>query len=376
MLGVALALLPVGIWSYLAFGRGGFWRVRPHLPEAANDAACRRRITAVIPARDEAVVIREAVGSLLRQDLEQPVAVIVVDDHSSDGTADVVKTMDGVTVIPGAPVEPGWTPKLWAMQQGVSAAATSRPDYLLFTDADIVHGEQSIRRLVATAESRNADLASYMVKLATDTPAERMLIPAFVYFFFQLYPPAWSGSERHSTAGAAGGCILIRPAALRRAGGLEAIRNKVIDDCALAAVIKQSGGRLWLGLTEESRSIRSYGGFGGVGQMIARLAFYQLRHSYVLLALTLAGLTVTYMLPPILIGKRKRFPALCGASAWLLMSLTYAPVVRFYRRPLWQALTLPLAAVFYAGATVYSAWQYTRGKGGRWKGRIQDRPRS
>jgi hopene-associated glycosyltransferase HpnB len=379
-----LAALTVLIWLYLLLARGQFWRVSHVLPPAPQ-AVKPRRVVAVIPARDEADVIGKAVASLLAQRSPHEVHVIVVDDGSSDGTADAARaaatgaTADDaasgdssarLTVMRGAPLPPGWTGKLWAMSQGAQHAAALDPDYLLFTDADIEHAPENLAALVSQAEQEGWDLVSYMVRLSTATLAERALIPAFVFFFFMLYPPAWVASGRSRTAAAAGGCMLLRAHALARSGGLAAIRSALIDDCALARLIKASGGRVWLGLTRTARSLRPYGSFAEIGAMISRSAFHQLRHSYLLLALTLLGLLVTYVAPPLLTsvpGSRA-----LGACAWALMSLAYWPMARFYRvAPPWS-LALPLIALFYAAATLHSAVQYARGRGGRWKGRAQD----
>jgi hopene-associated glycosyltransferase HpnB len=258
------------------------------------------------------------------------------------------------------------------MARGVAAAAEQQPDYLLFTDADIHHNPDNVARLVAHARQLNADLLSSMVQLAVGNNAERWLIPAFVFFFFKLYPPAWIAQERAVTAGAAGGCMLVRPEALARSGGLAVIRGQIIDDCSLARAIKRAGGRVWLGLTRNACSLRPYGSLAEIGRMIARTAFNQLRHSWLLLLGTLLGLLLTYLLPLLLVCSGNPPLMLAGAGAWALMSLCYAPLVRFYRLNLLWALTLPAAAAFYAGATVYSAWQYQRGRGGQWKGRAQD----
>jgi hopene-associated glycosyltransferase HpnB len=312
-----------------------------------------------------------------------PIHVILIDDGSSDGTAEVAEraataigSADRMTVVRGKPLPTGWSGKLWAVSQGIGAARTMGADYYLLTDADIQHDPESIGRLIAVSHNRGFDLASYMVKLSVASTVEKLTIPAFVYFFFQLYPPRWIASPRSSTAGAAGGCMLIRPEALERAGGFSAIRNALIDDCALARAVKQSGGKVWLGLTDESRSVRSYGGFRGVAEMISRSAFHQLRHSTLLLVLTLAGLAITYVLPPLLLLIGKPVPVLLGAVAWALMAISYVPMLRFYgRSPLW-GLSLPLVASFYAGCTVHSAYRFWTGAGGRWKGRTQDRPNS
>jgi hopene-associated glycosyltransferase HpnB len=267
----------------------------------------------------------------------------------------------------------GWSGKLWAIQQGIERTRESAPDFFLFTDADIEHAPDSLATLVSMAQMGPFDMASFMVKLHCETPAEKLLVPAFVFFFFKLYPPAWIANPRRATAGAAGGCILIRPNALARAGGIEAIRQEVIDDCALAARVKRTGGRLWLGASSTTRSIRPYGSFSEIGRMISRSAFNQLDHSSMLLLLSMVGMAVTYLLPPALaLFSHRVAPAALGGAAWLLMMICYVPVLRMYRlSPLW-ALALPLAAVFYVGATFHSAWKYWTGRGGEWKGRVQD----
>ena len=376
-----LAWLPVLIWLYLAFARGGFWRVGRLLSTDASPTDAVARVVAVIPARNEAAVVGLAVQSLLAQQFAGELHIVVVDDASTDGTADVVRAaaaragaVTRVTVISGSGPEPGWSGKVCAMALGVAAAAALEPDYLLFTDADIHHNPDNVARLVANARRLSTDLLSSMVQLTVSNNAERWLIPAFVFFFLKLYPPAWIARPGATTAGAAGGCMLVRPDALARSGGLAAIRAQIIDDCALARAIKRGGGRVCLGLTRNAHSLRPYGSAAEIGRMIARTAFNQLDHSWLLLLATLLGLVATYLLPPLLVCSAHPALMLAGAVAWVLMSLCYAPMVRFYRlNPLW-ALTLPAAATFYAGASVYSGWQYQRGRGGQWKGRAQDSP--
>jgi hopene-associated glycosyltransferase HpnB len=377
----AAAAVPLIIWLYLLLARGGFWRVSRALrPEASLRVGVGgRRIIAVVPARNEAEAIGRAVRSLLGQTLAPPMHVIVVDDGSTDGTAEQARDAAAtagaaarLTVLRGMPLAPGWTGKLWAMSQGVAAAAAQSPDFLLLTDADIEYAPDEVAALADRAAAENLDLASLMVRLSTVTLAERCLIPAFVFFFLKLYPPAWIASPRSAVAGAAGGCMLIRPAALGRAGGLAAIRGCLIDDCALAHAVKASGGRIRLGLARQTRSLRVYGSFAEIGAMISRSAFNQLRHSYVALAATLIGLIVVYLVPPLLLLTRDPILMGLGAAAWLLMSACYLPMVRFYRIASAYALTLPAVALFYAAATVHSAIQYAAGRGGRWKGRAQD----
>jgi hopene-associated glycosyltransferase HpnB len=373
-----IAVIPVLIWVYLLIGRGHFWRVAAHrVPVLAPVAA--RQVVALIPARNEAPVIGAAVASLARQASNRPIHLIVIDDGSTDGTAEAAVAAARAagaqarfTLVRGAAPPKGWTGKLWALSQGVAAASELDADYFLFSDADTCHGPTSVDSLVADAERHDRDLVSHMVKLSTDTATERLLIPAFVFFFLKLYPPAWIADPRRKLAAAAGGCILIRPEALARAGGLQAIRSHIIDDCALARVVKDSGGRVALELAADTISLRSYGSFTEIGAMISRTAFAQLRHSYPVLAATLLGLLLTYLLPAVLLFSRDP-PLICLAlAALLLMSLCYLPMVRFYGlSPLWS-LCLPLIASFYTGAVIHSALQFARGRGGTWKGRVQD----
>ena len=261
---------------------------------------------------------------------------------------------------------------MWAVEQGIERAAALAPDYFLLTDADVVHAPDNLAALVAIAEARGSDLASFMVELRCAALPEKLLVPPFVFFFFKLYPPRWISDPRRGTAGAAGGCMLLRPAALARAGGISAIRGAIIDDCALAAAVKRSGGRLWLGLTRSARSLRAYSSFAHVGRMISRTAFNQLAHSPWRLAGAVVGLALTYLAPPALLFSREMPAMALGAAAWAMMTLAYLPMARFYGlNPLW-ALSLPLAAAFYMGATLHSAFCYWLGRGGEWKGRVQD----
>jgi hopene-associated glycosyltransferase HpnB len=376
MFWTAAAGLSLLIWIYLVFARGGFWRIGI---TQCGASLTTRNVVAVVPARYEPDVIDESVASLLTQEFPAPLHVVLVDDASTDGTAEAARhaakktgRAEFFTVLNGAPLPSGWTGKLWAVSQGAEEAMKRQPDYLLFTDADICHHSRSVAELVAKAEGEQLDLASYMVRLSTNNFAEKALIPAFVYFFLQLYPPEWIASLKHQTAGAAGGCMLIKPAALARIGGHAAIRGEIIDDCSLARAVKSSGGKIWMGLTAQTHSLRPYSGFTEIGHMISRSAFNQLRHSSLLLAGTLFALAITYVTPVAVLFSGRPFAAALGAGAWLLMSLSYAPMLRFYRLPLIWAFSLPLVAIFYASATLHSAVQYWRGKGGVWKGRIQD----
>jgi hopene-associated glycosyltransferase HpnB len=390
------AAVPLLIWLYLLLARGGFWRVRgqldttalipagsaphPSPAPAVPNGPPAPRVVVLIPARDEAETIGTTVQSLLRQHYAGSIHIIVIDDESSDGTAQVARAaaaaVQGATrrleVMRATSPPPGWTGKLWALSQGVQAALAIDPDYLLFTDADIAHGPGHLDCLVRRAATEQRDLVSAMVLLSVDSFAERCLIPAFVFFFFKLYPPRWIASSTARTAGAAGGCMLIRPQALERIGGVAAVRSQLIDDCSLAGAIKGTGARIWLGLTRQARSLRRYGSFAQIGSMISRSAFNQLHHSYLLLAATLLGLACTYLWAPLLLLSGHAVPAALGAAAWALMSLAYLPIVRFYGLPALWCVTLPAIALFYAGATLHSAFQYRMGRGGVWKGRVQD----
>jgi hopene-associated glycosyltransferase HpnB len=375
----AFASIPVLIWSYLLLGRGGFWRISQPYRQRQSDVNITSSVVAIVPARNEESVIGAAVTSLLQQKLTGCVRVIVVDDGSTDGTikaaaqaANSLGAAANLTIISAPPPPSGWSGKVWAMSCGVLSASASTPEYLLFTDADIVHESENVASLIAIAQARSCDLVSYMVRLSTATFAERSLVPAFVFFFFKLYPPAWIKSAHSRMAGAAGGCILLRPSALARAGGLETIRAQIIDDCALARAVKSTGGTIWLGLTNTARSTREYGSFAEIGRMISRTAFNQLGHSYLLLTATILGLFFTYLLPPLLMLSESAVSIALGALAWALMSVAYGPMLRFYGLSPLRGLCLPLVALFYGAATVYSAFQYRLGRGGQWKGRIQD----
>jgi len=369
---LALAGLAVSIWLYLLLGRGFFWRLREM--DLAG-APMPRRVAVLIPARNEAQVVGRAIQSIVEQDFPGPFHIFLIDDHSSDGTSEAAPAAakpDLLTVIAARQLPEGWTGKLWALAEGIRQAESFRPDYLLFSDADIVHEPDGISRLVARAEAGGYDLVSWMVKLQCETFGERALIPAFVFFFFMLYPPAWTENARRGTAGAAGGCILLRWEALARIGGMVAIRGELTDDCALAKAVKRTGGKVWLGVTSRTRSIRGYGTFREIGRMISRTAFWQLRHSVLLLAGTIAGMFATYLLPPLLLLTGRPPAMALGAFAWVLMMVAYAPSLRFYGLSLLWAPALPLVAVFYTGATIHSAVRYWRGRGGEWKGRAQD----
>jgi hopene-associated glycosyltransferase HpnB len=364
-----IGAVSLGAWVYLLFARGGFWRVKPSTEPPSSPAG--PSVAVVVPARNEETVVGRAIQSLVAQDFSGAFHVFLIDDHSTDATAQAAGAHERLTVLRAGPMPRGWTGKLWAVSEGLKRAEQLDPDYILLTDADIVHPRDSVSRLVARSEAEHLDLASWMVKLKCHTLAERALIPAFVFFFFKLYPPSWIASRRHRTAGAAGGCMLVRRSALTRIGGIATIRGELIDDCALARAIKP-GGAIWLGVAPDVHSIRDYTSFAEIGRMISRSAFTQLRHSTLLLAGTIAGMVILYLAPPLLLLTRDAAASILGLAAWLLMTISYVPVLRFYRRSLIWAPALPLIAVFYMAATLDSALRYWTGSGGMWKGRVQD----
>ena len=373
------AALSFIIWIYLLLGRGGFWRERV-LPPAPAPARWPT-VAAVVPARNEAPYVGEAVGSLLSQDYPGELSVILVDDHSEDGTAEVALqaataagAADRLTILRARELPQGWTGKLWALDQGVQELERQTPaELVLLTDADIRHHRTNLRELVARIEG-GVDLASLMVRLNVESLAESFLIPAFVFFFEMLYPFAWIRDPKRRTAGAAGGCVLLRREALQRIGGLAAIRGEIIDDCALGRAVKR-GGPIWLGLSAETRSLRPYPALADIWRMVARTAYAQLGYSPLLLVGTVLGLALTFLVPvAATVSGTAAVPL--GLATWALMACAYLPTLQFYgRSPAW-APALPAIALVYIAATIDSAWRHWQGKGGEWKGRIQRQGRA
>ena len=376
MIAVALGALALAAWVYLLVARGRFWMAADRDDPVAAEPREWPAVTAVAPARDEADVIAASIGSLLAQDYPGPFRVILVDDGSSDDTAAAAAAAaerlglaGRLEIVTGAPLPAGWTGKLWAMAQG-AARAGDAPKYLLLTDADIAHAPDNLRRLVARAEAGKLALASLMAKLHCTTWPERMLVPAFVFFYQMLYPFRWARDPRRKLATAAGGCMLADRRALEAAGGVAAIRTAIIDDCALGAVMKRQG-PIWIGLTDRAYSLRPYRTVDAIGRMISRSAYAQLNYSALILAGTLAGLGLVFLAPAALALFAAGLARDLGALAWLAMAAAYQPMLRFYRRsPLWGA-GLPLIAALYAGFTFQSALDVWRGRGGMWKGRAQ-----
>jgi hopene-associated glycosyltransferase HpnB len=338
-------------------------------------------VAAVIPARDEADVIAESLGSLLRQDYPGPFTVVLVDDQSRDATAEAARACaareknaaDRLTIVPGRKLPAGWSGKLFALNQGIEHVASLQNNpaaYLLLSDADIAYAPDTLRTLVARAQAGNLVLTSLMAKLRCESLAERALIPAFIFFFQMLYPFARVNRPRFATAAAAGGCMLVRRDALDAVGGIEKIRAALIDDCALGRELKAVG-PIWLGLTRRARSLRAYPRISDVRRMVSRSAYDQLRYSPLLLIGTIAGLALTFLAPPLLALLGSGAAQALGLAAWGLMAIAFQPTLRFYQvSPLWGA-ALPAIAAFYLAFTLDSAYQHLRGRGGLWKGRIQ-----
>ena len=383
MIAAGLSFLAAGVWVYLLVGRGGFWLGRERDDTAARDedadAAPWPSVVAVIPARDEADMIAQSVGSLLGQDYRGRFTIVMVDDQSTDGTASAASAAasaigagDRLRIVAGTPPPAGWTGKLWAMRQGLAAleAGDDAPEFVLFSDADIRYAPHSLTRLVTIARARRSVLTSLMVKLNCESAAERWLTPAFVFFFQMLYPFAWVNDPARRTGAAAGGCMLVSREALQAAGGLDMLRSALIDDCALGRMMKRQG-PVWLGLTKDVQSLRPYPAFADFRRMVVRSAFAELRYAPLRLAGAIGGMALVYLAPPLFAVFSHGAAQLAGALAWLLMALALAPTLRFYGRPLASGFALPAVAAIYVAFTVESAVEYWRGRGGYWKGRFQ-----
>ncbi len=362
-----LAALALVIWVYLLAGHGRFWQSGPVL--GPDQPAWRPSVTAIVPARDEAALIGQTLGSLLAQDYAGTFRVLLVDDNSSDQTAAVARALADpngrLDVLTGSPRPAGWAGKLWALAQGVEQ---SESDYVLLTDADIVHDAAHVSALVAQAERRRLDMVSEMVALSCQSWAERALIPAFVFFFQLLYPFAWVNDPLRPTAAAAGGTALVRRDALARAGGIGAIRGALIDDVTLAAAMKR-GGPIWLGHSGLAHSIRPYPRAADIWRMVARSAYVQLRRSPQRLILCLAGMALVWLVPPAACFVGPAAARALGAAAWAGMAWSYLPTLRRFGLSAAWTPFLPLVAVFYMAATVASAANHHLGRGVAWKGR-------
>jgi hopene-associated glycosyltransferase HpnB len=383
----SLTLLSLVIWLFLILFWGQFWRVN-HQLEANQDKDIDNNtlptVCVIIPARNEADVIPVSLRSLLLQDYPGKFTIFLVDDQSSDGTAHIAEGVayaldktQQLQIVTSTSLPPGWTGKLWAMEQGVQTASQLKPDYFLLTDADIEHHPSNLRRLVAKAEAQKLDLVSIMVRLRCQSFWEQLLIPAFVFFFQKLYPFSWVNNPKKATAAAAGGCILIHSEALNRIGGLQIIRQALIDDCSLAKAVKSTHGKIWLGLSTLTYSLRPYDSLKTIWDMVARSAYTQLNYSPFLLIGSLLGMTLVYLLPPIAIifglVLGNWIITLISVIGYLLMTFAYFPIIRFYKCSPVFAFSLPIIAFLYTSMTIDSALQHWQGRGGAWKGRVYAR---
>ncbi|MFF8448591.1 glycosyltransferase [Streptomyces leeuwenhoekii] len=378
------AAVSLAAWVWLLLGQGFFWRTDVRLPPR-REPAVWPPVCVVVPARDEAAVLPASLPSLLAQDYPGRAEVFLIDDGSSDGTAELARALarrhGGLPLTvdsPGGEPPAGWTGKLWALRHGIGLARARAPEYLLLTDADIAHAPDSLRHLVAAARTGGFDLVSQMARLRVRSRWERLVVPAFVYFFAQLYPFRRVGRKGAQTAAAAGGCVLLRAEAADRARVPEAIRQAVIDDVALARAVKDGGGHIWLGLAERVDSVRPYPRLHDLWRMVSRSAYAQLRHHPLVLAGTVAGLALVYLVPPAALvagaAAGDTAAAVLGGLAWLVMTGTYLPMLRYYRQPPWLAPLLPFTASLYLLMTVDSAVRHYRGRGAAWKGRTYARP--
>ncbi|SER70261.1 hopene-associated glycosyltransferase HpnB [Streptomyces sp. yr375] len=378
-----IAALSLSAWLWLLLCQGFFWRTDVRLPARAEPERWPS-VCVVVPARDEAAVLPASLPSLLAQDYPGRAEIFLVDDGSSDGTGDLARALarrlGGLPLTVDAPGEPpaGWTGKLWAVRHGIALARAREPEYLLLTDADIAHAPDSLRELVAAARTGGFDVVSLMARLRVESRWERLVVPAFVYFFAQLYPFRRIGRRGARTAAAAGGCVLLRAEAAERARIPDAIRHAVIDDVALARAVRGAGGRVWLGLADRVDSVRPYPRLHDLWRMVSRSAYAQLRHNPLLLAGTVLGLALVYLVPPLALlaglAVGDAATAALGGLAWLVMAGTYVPMLRYYGLPPRLAPLLPFTAFLYLLMTVDSAVQHYRGRGAAWKGRTYARP--
>ena len=372
------AFFGLAAWTYLIFYHRDFWRADQRLPASFELPETLPSVAAVVPARNEAETTGAVVAALRAQNYAGPFRIVVVDDDSVDGTADLARgagTSDQhrLNVISAPTLAAGWTGKLWALNAGLEYLDADAPAFVWFTDADVVHPPETLARLVAKATTDGRDLVSLMVRLRCESFWERRLIPAFIFFFQMLYPFPAANDDRAKTAAAAGGCVLLRREALLKAGGLAGFRDNIIDDCALAEAVKRSGGRLWVGLSDASHSLRRADSLEPLWGMVRRTAFTQLNHSIIMIFMTLLGLSLVFLAPPLV---ALTYPwhgdgilALAGFLAWGGMAYAYAPTLRDYGRSPWEGLLLPLAALLYAGMTLDSGVAHWRQRGGQWKGR-------
>lgn len=370
---LTLTIMSLLGWIYLAFFHGQFWK--PLLDEMAPDPTSWPDVDIIVPARNEADILHRSLPSLLAQDYPGKCRVMLVNDHSTDGTAQTAKEValrqslsNKLQIINAPDLKEGWAGKVGAMQTGVEHSTSA---FVLFTDADIHHHPESLRQLVAVSEHKQLDLNSLMVKLNCTSWAEKLMIPAFVFFFSMLYPFRWANDIKAKTAAAAGGVMLVRREVLDEAGGLEKIKGAIIDDCSLARLIKDCSDRIRLSLTHDVHSLRPYNAYADIHKMIARSAFTQLGYSTARLVGSLFSLSLLFVVPFAALFSGDYSCLFLGLVILYEIFILYRPITRFYGRSIGWSATLPFAALFYMWATLDSALSYWKGKGGQWKGRAQ-----
>lgn len=383
MLYFILITLSLVIWLYLILFRGQFWLSNQYLENYQLNK--KPNVAVIIPARNEAEVLPISLNSLFAQDYEGEFTINLVDDQSTDNTGNIALEIANqnqkklqLNIIKGENLPLDWTGKLWAMKQGINYAEKNfNPDYFLFTDADIKHSQNNLTQLIAKAETDKLDLVSLMVLLKCESFWEKLLIPAFVFFFQKLYPFSWVNNPKNKVAAAAGGCILISKEALNRIGGIDVLKDTLIDDCTLASFVKKSlpdNKSIWLGLTNSTVSLRDYPDLSTIWNMVARTAFTQLNYSILLLIGTFLGLCITYLFAPLFlilgIVNHSLFIMIISAFIWLLMAIAYYPTLKLYKLSFLWAFTLPFIAFLYSLMTIDSALRHWQGKGGQWKGRV------
>lgn len=341
------------------------WRTRERF--AANPADRRQleAVTVLIPARNEAGVLARTLAALHRQG--DGLCVVIIDDQSMDATADIAHQsgLTGLRVLQTPALPRGWSGKLWALEQGYQEVQTA---YTLLLDADIELQPGVIAGLLNKLEREDLQLVSLMARLRMQSGWEKLLMPAFIYFFKLLYPFALANQPHSRIAAAAGGCILVRSQSLRQIGGPAGLRDALIDDCTLARRIKRLGGRTWLGLSRDAISQRRYESLASIWEMVTRTAYTQLFYSPWLLAACIILLVESYIVPVagLFMPAPGRWLAL-GAMAGMFIS--YWPTLRYYGLPAWQVVTLPLAAAMFGLMTLDSARRHLLGHGARWKDR-------
>ena len=360
-----MAMVGAILWLALMFVPWHPWNTLEQLePNMIESEHLLDDITVLIPARNESQYIRRTIEALFKQG--KGINIIVVDDQSVDGTAEQAKKF-GVQVLSGNAPPPGWSGKLWALEQGLQHVHTP---YTLLLDADI----ELMPGLIATLRTKAQQEGLAFVSLMAEPPMgcfiERLLMPPFIFFFKLLYPFSLANKPNSSVAAAAGGCIFVKTEALHYTGAFASLHDALIDDCTLAKRIKQADLKIWVGLSHSARIHRGYHKLKSIWEMVARTAYTQLHYSPVWLVIcTLIMGCMFWLAPlaPLLSPSAATF--IISALVWIVMLITYFPILIYYRRSLLWALTLPVAGTLYLAMTWTSAFRYWQGERASWKDR-------